>query len=34
MEKDGREAARWDGEVPDSQALRLIIEEVSNVAVH
>jgi len=34
MEKDGREAARWDGEVPDSQALRLIIEEVAHVAVH
>ena len=34
MEKDGREAARWEGDVPDSQALRLLLEEVAHVAVH
>ncbi len=25
VEKDGRQAARWDGEVPNSQAVRMVL---------
>ncbi len=31
VECDGRSIARWDGEVPNSQAVRLVLEEGVNV---
>lgn len=34
IENEGQEVARWDGEVPNSQAVRLVIEEGVNAAAH
>ncbi len=34
IESDGRELARWDGQVPNSQRIRTVIEGVSNAAAH
>ena len=32
IENEGRQVARWDGEVPSSQSLRLVLEEGANVS--
>ena len=32
VEKEGRPVARWDGEVPNSRAVRLVLEEGANVS--
>lgn len=32
VEKEGRFVARWDGDVPNSQAVRLILQEGANVS--
>ena len=34
VEKEGREVARWDGEVPDSQAVRLVLQEGAHAAAN
>lgn len=34
VNKDGREVARWDGEIPNSQAVRLVLEEGVHAAAH
>ena len=33
IEKSGQEKARWDGQVPNSEAVRLALQEVASVAV-
>ena len=32
VEQDGRSIARWDGEVPNSQAVRLILDKGANAS--
>ena len=32
IEREGRSVARWEGEVPNSQAVRLILEEGAHVS--
>lgn len=34
VEADGRLVARWDGQVPNSKAVRLVLEEGANVAAY
>ena len=34
IENGGHQLARWDGEVPNSQALKLVLEEGANVTAH
>ena len=34
VENEGRQIARWDGEVPNSQALKLVLEEGADVTAN
>jgi len=34
IEREGREVARWDGEVPNSDSVRAVIEGQQHVAAH
>ena len=34
IEKSGRSVGRWDGEVPNSKAMRMLLEEEANVPAH
>lgn len=34
VEKEGRQVARWDHEIPNSQAVHLVLTEGANVAAH
>ena len=33
-ERSGRSVGRWDGEVPNSKAMRMLLEEEANVPAH
>jgi len=34
VEKEGRQVARWDGEIPNSQAVKLVLHEGAHAAAH
>ena len=34
IEKEGQEIGRWDGDVPNSHAIRLLLEEEVNATAH
>jgi thioredoxin-like negative regulator of GroEL len=34
IEKEGREVARWDGDIPNSQSVRLVLEEGAHVSAN
>jgi len=34
VETDGRQVARWDGEIPNSQAVRLILQAGADAPAH
>jgi thioredoxin-like negative regulator of GroEL len=34
VEREGREVARWDGEIPDSHAVRLVLQEGAHAAAN